>query len=281
MLRGRHRADRIPELVAFRYVTRMQLHHEVAGSGPAVVLIHEGIADSRMWDPQWPSYTSRFRTLRYDMRGFGESPLPPGPWSNAEDLIELLGDVGIERAALVGVSLGARVALEVALARPDVVSAVVLVGAALFQEAPEDVRGYWEEEERLFAEGDPDGAAELTVRFWVVGVRRDEEDVDPDVRRRVFEMQRRSYDHWEGVGEEIDERTLVPDVADRAGEVGLPVLLIVGEHDRAACQETAERLAQQIPGARLERMAAAAHAPSMERPAEFDALVLPFLEAHA
>lgn len=259
----------------------MQLHHEVAGSGPAVVLIHEGIADSRMWDPQWPSYTSRFRTLRHDMRGFGESPLPPEPWSNAEDLIELLGDVGIECAALVGVSLGARVALEVALARPEMVTALVLVGAALPREAPEDMRGYWEEEERLFAEGDPDGAAELTVRFWVVGVGRDEEDVDPDVRRRVFEMQRRAYDHWKGVGEEIDERKLVPDVADRAGEVGVPVLLIVGEHDRAACHETAERLAQEIPGARLERMAAAAHAPSMERPAEFDALVLPFLEAHA
>lgn len=60
-----------------------------------------------------------------------------------------------------------------------------------------------------------------------------------------------------------------------------PVLLIVGEHDRAACHETADRLAQEIPGARLERMAATAHAPSMERPAEFDALVLPFLEEHA
>ena len=123
----------------------MQLHNEVAGTGPAVVLIHEGIADSRMWDPQWSAYTSRFRTLRYDMRGFGESPLPPEPWSNAEDLIELLGEAGIERAALVGVSLGARVALEVALARPDLVSALVLVGAALPQEAPDDMRQYGEE----------------------------------------------------------------------------------------------------------------------------------------
>ncbi len=259
----------------------MQLHHEVAGSGPAVVLIHEGIADSRMWEPQWPAYTSRFRTLRYDMRGFGESPLPPEPWSNAEDLIELLGEVGIERAALVGVSLGARVALEVALARPDMVSALVLVGAALPQEAPGDMRQYWEDEERLFAEGDADGAAELTVRFWVVGVGRDEKDVDPGVRRHVFEMQRRSYEHWKDVGEELDERGLVPDVADRTGEVAMPVLLIVGEHDRPACLETAERLAREIPGARLERMAATAHAPSMERPAEFDALVVPFLEEHA
>ena len=259
----------------------MQLHNEVAGTGPAVVLIHEGIADSRMWDPQWPAYTSRFRTLRYDMRGFGESPLPPEPWSNAEDLIELLGEAGIERAALVGVSLGARVALEVALARPDLVSALVLVGAALPQEAPDDMRQYGEQEERLFLEGDADGAADLTVRFWVVGVGRDEEDVDPDVRRRVFEMQRRAYEHWKDAGEELDERKLVPDVADRAGEVAVPVLLIVGEHDRPACLETAERLAREIPGAGLERMAATAHAPSMERPAEFDALVVPFLEAHS
>src|SRR5436305_9474529 len=155
------------------YGRRLELHHEIAGSGSTTVLIHEGIADSRMWDAQWPSYTERFRVLRYDMRGFGRSPLRPEPFSHGQDLLDLLDRLGIDRAALVGVSMGARVALEVTLARPQLVSALVLVGAALPAEGwSEAVRSYGAEEERLVEAGDVDGAAELTVRFWVDGAGR-------------------------------------------------------------------------------------------------------------
>jgi 3-oxoadipate enol-lactonase len=94
------------------------LFAEVAGEGPAVVLVHEGICDSRMWDREWQEWSPSFRLLRVDLRGFGNSPLEPGPFAQARDLIEVLEAHGMERAALVGVSLGGRVALEVALARP-------------------------------------------------------------------------------------------------------------------------------------------------------------------
>jgi pimeloyl-ACP methyl ester carboxylesterase len=83
------------------------------------VLVHAGICDSRMWNPQWDAFAAAHRTVRYDLRGFGRSPLPPQPYSHGNDLIALLRQLGIQQASLVGASLGGRVALEVAVAHPE------------------------------------------------------------------------------------------------------------------------------------------------------------------
>src|SRR3954454_5871 len=109
----------------------MELYSEVAGEGPEIVLFHEGICDSRMWDPQWETFTRSHRVLRFDFRGYGRSPLEPGRLANATDVLDPLDPHDFIRAALVGVSLGGRVALEVALAAPERVAALVLVGSGL------------------------------------------------------------------------------------------------------------------------------------------------------
>ena len=106
-----------------------RLHVEAAGNGDAVVLVHAGICDSRMWEPQWAPYAARFRVVRYDLRGFGRSPLEPGRYSDGADLVALLEENG--PASVVGVSVGGRIALEAALARPELVERLVLVGAGL------------------------------------------------------------------------------------------------------------------------------------------------------
>jgi pimeloyl-ACP methyl ester carboxylesterase len=257
------------------------LFAEVAGEGPAVVLVHEGICDSRMWDREWQEWSPSFRLLRADLRGFGNSPLEPGPFAQARDLIEVLEAHGMERAALVGVSLGGRVALEVALARPELVSALVLVAPGLpGHEWSQEMRDAWAEEEAAFEAGDLDAAVEASLRTWVDGPRRRPEDVDPQMRARVAEMQRRAYELAVGV-EEDEEELLVEDLAQKLAEVRAPTLVLVGEEDQPDMHAIAERLAREIPGARLERIEATAHVPSLERPREFDELVLPFLREHA
>ena len=259
----------------------MALFAEVAGEGPAVVLVHEGICDSRMWDREWRGWSGEFRLLRVDLRGFGSSPLEPGPFAHARDLIEAIDAHGLERAALLGVSLGGRVALEVALARAELVSALVLVAPGLpGHEWSQELRDAWAEEGTAFEAGDLDGAVEATLRTWVDGPRRRPEDVDPQVRARVGEMQRRAYELAEGI-EEDEEELLVDDLAQKLGEVGAPTLVLVGDEDQPDMHAIAERLAREIPGARLERIEATAHVPSLERPREFDELVLPFLREHA
>ena len=108
-----------------------ELHREVVGEGPPVGLVHAGICDSRMWDPQWETFRLAHRVVRYDMRGFGRSPLVPGRYSPPGELIALLDELALGPAALVGASMGGGISLQVAVARPDLVSALVLVGSGV------------------------------------------------------------------------------------------------------------------------------------------------------
>jgi 3-oxoadipate enol-lactonase len=257
----------------------MGLYAEVAGEGPEIVLLHEGICDCRMWDPQWEPWSRSYRLLRCDFRGYGRSPLEPGAYASARDVIELLDDHGFERVALVGVSLGGRVALEVALAQPERVSALVLVGSGLpGHDWSEELKATWEEEEAALRAGDLDGAVEVSLRTWVDGPRRRPEDVDPEVRRRVAEMQRRALELQLAV-EDDEEELLVDDVGQRLGEIKAPTLVLAGEEDQPDIHAIADRLAREIPSARRAAIPNTAHAPSMERPREFGELVLDFLEA--
>jgi 3-oxoadipate enol-lactonase len=255
-----------------------ELHYEVAGEGPPVVLVHAGIADSRMWEPQWTTYPASHRTVRYDMRGFGETPIRPGSFSHAGDLVGLLEALELGPAALVGVSLGGRVALEVTVARPDLVSALVLVGPGLpGHDWTEETQAGWAEEGAAVEAGDLDAAVEMNLRMWVDGPGREPGDVAAAVRERVGVMQRRAFELQIPVGDEAEEEPLVPDLVQRLGEIDVPTLIVVGEEDRPDMHAIADRLEGSIPGARRATIPGAAHVPSLERPAEFDRLVLEFL----
>jgi pimeloyl-ACP methyl ester carboxylesterase len=244
------------------------------------VLVHEGICDSRMWDPQWETFSRSHRVIRYDQRGFGRSPIGPGRFSNARDLLDLIGQEALKSVSLVGVSMGARIALEVALARPELVEALVLVGAGLpGHEWSAEMNAADEAEEAALGRGDVDEAVEVTLRTWVDGPRRRPEDVDPAVRARVAEMQRRAYELQLPVWETAEEEPLVGDLAGRIGEVGAPTLVLVGEEDVPDMHEIADRLERELPNARRASIADTAHVPSLERPREFDQLVLPFLQS--
>ena len=260
----------------------MAIYAEVAGEGPELVLVHEGICDSRMWDDQWERYTREFRVLRCDLRGFGRTPLEPGVFSNAQDLVDVLEQSGFERAALLGVSLGGRVVLEVAVARPDLVAALVLVAPGFpGHDWSQEMQDAWGEEEAALEAGDLAEAVEVNLRTWVDGPRREPEDVHPDVRARVGEMQLRAFELQVPVGEAAEEELLAPDLADRLSEVKAPTLILVGDEDVPDMQAIAQRLEREIPGSRRETIANTAHVPSMERPREFDELVLPFLRGQA
>jgi pimeloyl-ACP methyl ester carboxylesterase len=233
-----------------------------------------------MWDPQWETFRPSHRVLRYDMRGFGRSPVGPGSYSNAGDLIDLLEQQGVAKASLVGVSMGGRVALEVAIARPELVDALVLVGAGFpGHDWSAEMNAADEAEMAALKRGDLDAAIEVALRTWVDGPRRRPEDVDSDVRARVAEMQRRAYELQLPVWETAAEEPLVSDLSERVGEVDAPTLVLVGEEDVRDMHEIAGRLERELPNARRASIANTAHVPSMERPREFDQLVLPFLQS--
>ena len=253
------------------------MFHESTGSGFPVVLIHTGIADGRMWAPQWASFGG-YRLVRVDLPGFGRSPVEQLPLSPAREVVQLLDELEIAEAAVVGGSMGGRVSLEVAIARPELVRALVLVDSGLPDfDWSEDVRRYGAVEDEAVERGDLEGAIELNLRMWVDGPRRSPAEVDPAVRSAVADMQRRALELQAPLWERLDEELLVPDVAGRLSEVQAPTLVVAGEEDVEDFLRIARRLADEIPQARLATIPGAAHLPSLERPELFDPLVLGFL----
>ncbi len=105
--------------------------YDVQGEGDPVVLVHGGMLDRRMWDPQLDALSQSHRVVRFDLRGGGDSPVAESPYEPTEDIAALLDHLEIDWAAIVGISLGGAVAIDFALAHPGRVSALVLAEAGL------------------------------------------------------------------------------------------------------------------------------------------------------
>jgi 3-oxoadipate enol-lactonase len=252
-----------------------------AGEGEPVVLVHAGVADRRMWDPQWIGFGGSFRAIRYDARGFGDTHSPAGPWSHHGDLVALLDELGLGRVHLVGASMGAGIAVEVALERPTAVASLVLIapGGALLGQAPDVLRSVWRAEGEALERGDLDAAVEVNLRAWVDGPARSRDAVDRAVRAFVGEMQRRAFELPGWDSDVAPESELEPSAAGRLAELRIPVLVIVGLADWPPVIEVAERIGREVDGARVVRWPGVAHLPSLERPNEFERLVREFLAA--
>jgi len=251
--------------------------YDVQGEGPAVALVHAGVADSRMWEPQLPAFTTSHKVVRVDLPGFGRSPIETDPISLRGSILEALDGAGVDRAAIVGTSLGGATALELALDSPDRVSALVLVGPGLDgHEWSAEVEAFGQEEEEALARDDLDAAIEANMRMWLAGPRRSVEDIDPALRELFADMQRRAFQLGQG-HDDVRTVRLDPPASQRLGEVRAPTLVITGDEDVGDIHRIADRLAAEIPSAKRATIAGAAHLPNLEKPEEFDRIVLDFL----
>jgi 3-oxoadipate enol-lactonase len=249
------------------------LEHDVAGEGDAVVLLHSTVCDRRMWDPQWEELTKRFRVVRCDLRGFGDSPLPPGPFSNAEDVLALLDRLGLERVALVGASGGGRVALDVVSLRPALVSRLALLSTGLREwDWSEQIQAVWAEEERLWNAADAVGVAELMVRTWV------SPDAPEDVRDLVRTMQRHAFEVQHAAEQQEPAPGPETPVAVDPETIDAQTLVVCGLQDLPDFVGIAHMLAREIPHATLVELETA-HLPNLELPHVTSNLLVDFLQA--
>jgi 3-oxoadipate enol-lactonase len=247
-----------------------------------LVLVHAGVADRRMWDPQWAGLTAARDVVRLDLRGFGDSTRPPaGAVDPVADVLEVVSVLDAAPCHLVAASFGAGVAVEVALTRPDLVRSLVLAppGGSLLGEATPDLRAFFTAEREALAAGDVDAAVEANVDTWVVGSGRHAGDVDAGVAASVRVMQRRAFEVGEGLGD-LEEVELDPPATERLAELGVPVLLVVGGHDLDATHLAADHVAARAPRVRRVDVPGAAHLPSMEDPDGFLDLVLGWVAEH-
>ncbi len=248
---------------------------EEAGSGPAVLCLHAGVADRRMWQPQWEWLSRHFRVVRYDQRGFGESPLPPGPFSLPRDALGVLDSLGIERATLIGCSMGGSSALHIAASHPERVERLVLIGSGLYGYEPRVPEPpLLAEADRALEAKDFERLLEIEEAVWVVGPDRARREVDPEFLALCRAMNSTAL-AYVGIQAESLERATT-DVA-ALPEMAIPALVVVGTLDVPAILDTARYLVGCLPAARLEEIAGAAHLPSLERPGEFNAILANWL----
>lgn len=254
------------------------LYYEDVGQGEPILFIHAGIADSRMWDDQFAALGDKYRVIRFDLRGFGRSNMPAGTFSNVEDVRALLDHVGVDHVNLVGISFGGLIATDFTLTYPERVTSLVLGAPSVSGSKPSDwVRQKWDEEDELIEQGDFDAATELNLQMWVDGPKRTPDQVDPQVRALVEEMQMNIFKIDCPDDDEIDELSLDPPAIGRLGDVKAPTLVMVGDLDLEEKLVMADQLVAEVPNSRKAIISGVAHMLNLENPTEFNRLLRDFL----
>jgi pimeloyl-ACP methyl ester carboxylesterase len=254
------------------------IHYEESGSGEAVVLLHGGAMDLRMWNDQVPALAGRYRVIRADARGHGRSETPTTPFRQCDDVADLLGRLGVARATLVGLSMGAGAATDTALEYPDLVSGLVVCGAGTNEPTFTDPWITDIQRRQMEAQTAADAATwiDLFLRLGLIGPYREATDVDPGALARTREMITdtvRNHARRDAVAP-----THVRGSWERLGEIRVPALGIYGDLDAPDHRQMVERFVASVAGAQIAVIGGTAHLPNMERPAEFTDVLLKFLD---
>ena len=250
----------------------MVLPHDEMGTGPAVVLLHAGVADRTMWSELLPSIAAAgHRALAFDLPGFGEADGDgfASPWSA---VLASMDALDVEQAAFIGSSFGGAVALRVAAVAPGRVTRLALVSApAPNLEPSAQLEAAWEAEESALERGDIEAAVAAVVDTWTAP------DASPELRRRVAAMQRRAFEiQAEAADVPEPDDPLEPD-SSALDTLQMAALVAVGELDMPDFRRGAEMLAQQLPAARLVVISGAGHLAPLEQPESFRDLIMDHL----
>lgn len=255
----------------FAEVNGTRLWYETAGKGSAVVLVHGGLVDSRLWDDQMKELAKRHRVVRYDLRGYGKSAAPTADFSPVEDLRALLAFLKVERATVVGLSLGGIIAADFALEHPRMTEGLVLVGAGLRgDKQPPDPKSM--EAYRASVREGAEKFAEMALETPLFqGVKE-----KPRAHARLREM---LLDNAKALQHLFAGRLKYPEpeTINRLGDIRAPTLVVVGDRDGPNLLNIADTLHAKIPGAQKSIIRNASHHPPVETPQEFNRVLLDFL----
>jgi 3-oxoadipate enol-lactonase len=254
-----------------------EVHAEVTGpaDGPPVVLGGSLGSDLTMWDPQVPALSDRHRVVRYDHRGHGRSPVPPGPYDIADlggDVVALLDRLGLARASFVGLSLGGMVGIWLAAHHPERVDRLVLLCTSALPGAPES----WTERAALVEAEGTAAVAEAVVGRWFTPelARR-----DPGLVARMRAMVTATPD----AGYAACCRAIAGlDLRAECGRITAPTLVVAGAQDPAMPpSEHGQVIADHVPAAEYVVLSPAAHLANVEQDREVTRLLLDHLAGSA
>ena len=251
-------------------VNGTRLYYEVAGKGQTVVLVHGGLVDSRLWDDQMKPFAKRYRVVRYDLRGFGKSASATEAFSHIEDLRALLDFLGIERTSVVGLSLGGVIAADFALEYPNRVERLVLSGPGLRgDKQPRDkeaITAYHAASQgaEAFVSASMKTSLYAAVRPNTVAYAR--------LRQMMLDNFKALPTFVPGFLKYPQQKTI-----ERLGNIHAPTLVVIGSEDSQTLKNIADTLQTKVPGARKVVIPGVSHHPPVEKPNEFNRIVMDFL----
>lgn len=254
------------------------LYYESAGSGAPVILLHAGYLDRRMWDDQFLLFARWYRVIRYDARGLGRSGPADSPYSSSEDLYAVIRALNLTHVTLVGASLGGAASLDLAVAHPELVNKLILVGPGLSGYAwpSEDLNLRWRVEARTaLARADTVGVALAWLHSGYLLPASEQAPVATKLRRLLGD----NVGFWKGLlrHHEGYDTTPSPPALKRLTTIRVPTLIIVGSRDVRDIHHIVDTLRLRLPNARTAVFQGAGHLPSVEQPTQFSASVLEFL----
>lgn len=274
----------------FLNVNGGKLYYEVTGQGFPLVLIHSRWMHSDLWDEQVKVFAPHYQIIRYDVRGFGRSEMVLIPYDDGNDLRQLFDHLNISQAHLLGLSMGAEIAINFALNFPERVRSLIVSGAGLEEyEWSERFNQAWGTFAAAIQRDDYPGAINQIVQMWVDGPMRPASE--PVRSRTRFLMLGHTFVHHKpfplpAENEISSEKSVqsAPPISEREkfSRLNLPVLVMVGSEDWPEMVAMAGILAEDyLSNARLVILPDAAHITSLEQPEKFNDAVLSFLKEQA
>jgi len=253
------------------------LTYRDTGSGRPLVLLHGYFSDHTMWDDQVPALARHHRVIAPDARGHGGSANASRPFRQTDDLAALLRHLDVGPAVLVGLSMGAIIAVDTALEHPDLVSALVISGGGTpeFSFSTPWALEVHAAQANAMAAGDLEGWTH-GYTLWAAGPHRELDEVRPDLVRRLREMAGRTL--AKHTATEPNHLVPVPDTPVRAKEIDVPVLAVNGAIDVPELAAKAEGIARAVADGRVATIEGAAHYPNMDQPDAFNRIVEDFLQ---
>lgn len=260
-------------VAGFAEIDGTKVYYEIMDEGHPLVFINGGNMDCRMWDDQFEAFAQHYRVIRYDLRGSGKSEMPKKPFYLIDDLYELPKFLNVNKTYIVGLSLGGSIAIQFTIEHPEIMDALVLVGSGL-------VGFNWSPEERqriskIFMSVKDEGSALKAMEAWledpymVHAMKRPK--LAEKIRKICLENSRVLL-----IDPTLSVQPRVPSI-QKLSEIKVPTLIIVGDSDVPDIQRVADTLETNIASAKKVVIRGAGHIVNMEKPTEFNQIVLDFL----
>ena len=251
-----------------------KIYFETKGQGEAIILLHPGLTDLRMWKQQVDELSQDYQVICYDQRGYGKSDLPTKNYSPNADLLTLLDSLKIEKADFVGICMGALHAMEFAIEYPERINTIAVSGISFLNwKYSDDVIKKHIEFSSAVAEGS-DKAIE-TIKsdpFWKQTIPSDNYEIAQKDFLTLLEENKRAFTaNWQ-----FKEQIFT--TMDKISSIDKPVLVIRPEYEVDYMIEIADYLIKKLDNVAEVNIKGAGHLSNMEKPKEFNRVIMAFLD---